>query len=58
MASYSGRGDPNDAASYRPVRSAAPVPQKFDTEAAALFGPDNQSTWHVENGRLVPDARR
>jgi feruloyl esterase len=56
-ARYAGRGDPNDAASYRPVRSAASVPQQFATEAAALFSPDNQRTWHVENGRLVPDAK-
>ncbi len=57
MARYAGRGDPGDAANYRPVRSGAPVPQKFDTQAAALFAPDNQRTWHVENGRLVADKK-
>jgi feruloyl esterase len=56
MARYAGKGDPNDAASYKSVKSAAPVPQKFNTAAAAMFAPDNQRTYHVANGRLVPDS--
>jgi len=58
MASYSGKGDPNDAASYRPVRSGAPVPQVFDTEAARLFGPRTQLFYHIESGQLVPDRKQ
>jgi feruloyl esterase len=53
-ASYSGRGDPGEAASYKPVRSAAPVPQKFDTQVAALFAPDSQRI--PEKGTHVSDG--
>jgi feruloyl esterase len=44
MARYSGRGDPNDATSYRPIKSTAPVPESFDTEAASLFAPGGPRT--------------
>jgi feruloyl esterase len=57
MARYSGKGDPNAAASYVAVKSAAPVPQVFDTEAAKLFGPDTQKFFHVENGQLIADKK-
>ena len=56
-ARYTGKGDPNDPASYEQVRSAAPVPEVFDTEAAKLIGPDTQKFFHVVNGQLVPDSK-
>jgi feruloyl esterase len=56
-ARYTGKGDPNAAASYVQVKSAAPVPQVFDTEAARLIGPNTQKFFHVENGQLVPDNK-
>jgi feruloyl esterase len=57
VARYSGKGDPNDAASYEKVRSTAPDPQVFNTEAAKLIGPNTQKFYHVENGKLVPDTK-
>jgi feruloyl esterase len=56
FAQYKGKGDPNDPASYEQVKSAAPVPQVFDTEAAKLIGPGTQKFYRVESGQLVPDA--
>jgi feruloyl esterase len=55
MARYSGKGDPKHAANYKSVKSAAPVPQKFDTEVTTLIAPNNKKFYHVENGRPVPD---
>lgn len=57
VAKYSGKGDVNDAANYVPVKSSIPVPQIFATQAAKLFGPDNQKFFHVEHGQLVPDNK-
>ena len=57
MARYSGKGDPKDAASYERVKSAAPDPQIFDTEAIKLIGPNTQKFYHVDNGQLVPDGK-
>jgi feruloyl esterase len=57
IARYRGNGDPNDAASYEPVRSAEPMPQEFDTEATKLIGPNTQKFYHVENGLLLPDTK-
>jgi feruloyl esterase len=58
VARYTGNGDPKDAASYQPVRTPAPVPHVFDTEAARLIGPDNQKFYRAENGKLVPETPR
>lgn len=58
VAHYSGHGDPNDAASYRPIRSGLQVPQLFNTEAARLFGPNNQVFYQDENGQLVAEISR
>jgi feruloyl esterase len=52
VARYVGKGDPNNAASYRPVRSPASTPQKFDTNLE-LIGPDNQKEYAVQDGKLV-----
>jgi len=57
MARYTGKGDPNDATSYEPVKSAALIPEVFDTEATRLIGPNTQKFYHVENGHLVPDKK-
>jgi feruloyl esterase len=57
MARYAGKGDPKDAASYNSVESAAPVPQKFDTQVVKLIAPNNKKFYHVENGRPVPDDK-
>jgi feruloyl esterase len=57
MAHYSGKGDRNDAASYESVKSAAPVPQRFDTEVMPLIGPNTQKFYHVENGQFAPDRK-
>jgi feruloyl esterase len=57
VARYSGKGAPKDASSYESAKSGAVVPQKFDTEAATLIGPNNQKFYHVENGQLVPDKK-
>jgi feruloyl esterase len=53
VARYSGKGDPNDAANY--VRAKAPVtlPQRFNSQAEALIGPNNQAFYGVSNGQLV-----
>lgn len=56
VAHYRGQGDPNDAASYVPVKSAAALPLQFHTEALTLIGPDNQKFYHVDNGQLVADT--
>lgn len=48
FAQYSGNGDPKSASSYTSVKSAAPVPQKFDTEVMQLIGPDNQKTFQIK----------
>jgi feruloyl esterase len=58
IARYSGNGDPTDAANYEPVKSSAPDPLVFNTEATTLIGPDNQKFYHVENGQLVADAKK
>jgi hypothetical protein len=55
VAHYTGKGDPNDAANYEPVKTTVKLPQVFDTEATKLIGPDNQKFYHVENGKLVAD---
>jgi len=57
IAHYAGKGDPNDEASYEPVRSGAVVPEFPDVQTMKLFAPDNQKFYHVENGQLVPDAK-
>jgi feruloyl esterase len=57
VARYSGNGDRNDAANYVSVKSSAPVPQTFKTDAVKLFGPNNHQSYHVENGKLVPDRK-
>ena len=57
MARYSGKGDPNNAASYESVKSGAPVPQKFYPEMTLLIAPNTQKFYHVENGQLVPDQK-
>ena len=57
IASYKGEGDPNAAESYKPVKSAAPVPELFDTEATRLIGPDTQKFYRVESGQLVPESK-
>jgi hypothetical protein len=55
VAHYTGKGDPNDAANYEPVKTTVKLPQLFDTEAVKLIGPNNQKFYHVENGKLVAD---
>ena len=58
IARYSGNGDPTDAANYEPVKSSAPDPLPFNTEATTLIGPDNQKFYRVENGALVADGEK
>lgn len=53
IARYSGSGNVNDAASYRPQRSALVLPLDFNSLASSLIGPDNQHDYRVENGRLT-----
>ncbi|KJV34006.1 hypothetical protein VI06_01260 [Aquitalea magnusonii] len=53
FARYSGTGDVNDAASYRPVRSAQTLPLDFNSLASRLIGPDNQRNYRVDNGKLT-----
>ena len=55
-ARYKGTGDSNDPANYEQVKSTAPVPQVFDTEAAKLIGPATQRFFHIESGKLVADS--
>jgi hypothetical protein len=53
VARYSGKGDPNDAASY--VRAQLPDWHSpvFYPELTTLIGPDNQLDYRVEDGKLV-----
>lgn len=53
IARYSGKGDAKDAASYIPVKGPIALPQHFDTQAAALIGPDNQKSYRVTDGVLL-----
>jgi feruloyl esterase len=53
IAHYTGKGDPNDAASYVAIRSPVPVPESFAMDAIRLIGPDNQKSYGVRDGRLV-----
>ncbi|MCC7464422.1 MAG: tannase/feruloyl esterase family alpha/beta hydrolase [Gammaproteobacteria bacterium] len=55
VARYTGKGDRNDAANYRPAESSAPVPQVFNTEAAKLIGPNNQTRYRAKKGELVAE---
>jgi feruloyl esterase len=51
---YSGKGDPNDAASYTQAKSPVQLPQDFGNNVALqLFGPDNQKNYGVRDGKLV-----
>jgi len=58
IARYTGNGDEKDAANYEPVKSSAPIPLAFDTQAMQLIGPDNQLFYHVENGKLVGEKAK
>ena len=58
VAHYTGKGDPNDAANYEPVKTTVKLPQIFDTEAVKLIGPNNQKFYHVVNGKLVADEAK
>jgi feruloyl esterase len=55
IARYDGKGDKNDPASYRPVKSSVKIPQLLDSRAERLIGPDNHAFYRVENGQLVID---
>jgi len=55
---YSGKGDPKDAANYTRVKGPAIDGLIPNSEALKLIGPDNQKTYHAENGKLVADAAR
>jgi feruloyl esterase len=55
IASYDGKGDKDDPASYKPVRSSAKTPQVLNSRATALIGPNNHTFYRVENGQLVAD---
>lgn len=54
---YVGKGDPNDAASYASVRSPVQTPRTLREASLGLIGPDNQKSYSVEQGRLVPNVR-
>lgn len=55
VARYLGKGDPNDAANYEPVKAPVKTPMTFTTEATKLIGPNNQKLYRVEDSRLVED---
>ena len=55
IARYDGKGDKNDPASYKPVKSSVETPQSLDSRATKLIGPDNHAFYRVENGQLVAD---
>ena len=55
VAQFTGTGDPKDAANYKPVKTPVAVPQVFDSLATKLIGPDNQKSYHIDNGVLLPD---
>jgi hypothetical protein len=44
IAHYTGKGDPNDAANFEPVKSPVRFPISFHTEATKLIGPNNRSS--------------
>ena len=53
IARYDGKGDKNDPASYKPVKSSVKTPQELNSRATKLVGPDNHAFYKVENGQLV-----
>jgi feruloyl esterase len=53
LARYSGHGDPGDAANYAPASSPTEAPGSAGYAVQALYGPDNQRDYGVEDGRLV-----
>ncbi len=53
IARYDGKGDKNEPASYKPVRSQVKTPQALDSRAEKLIGPDNHAFYKAENGQLV-----
>jgi len=55
VALYVGKGDPNEASNYEPVKAPVKTPKTFTTEATKLIGPHNQKFYRVEEGKLVED---
>ena len=55
IARYDGKGDKNDPASYKPVKSSVKIPQVLDSRATKLIGPDNHAFYSVKNGNLVAE---
>lgn len=53
IARYTGEGDPNLAAHYRPEKSAAFALIAFGQPAISYVGADNQRTFSVVDGKLV-----
>jgi feruloyl esterase len=55
VAAHGGKGDPRDAASYRPAPPSHAAWHPLPPEIAQFFGPDNQHFYSVRNGRLEAD---
>jgi feruloyl esterase len=55
VARYEGKGDKNDPASYKAVKSSVKTPQEWNSRAEKLIGPDNHAFYRAENGQLVAD---